>query len=76
VVAVQIALKDVEFTYDKWGGRQTGKAGDWLVDNAGDVYTVDAESFARTYQKVGDGLSLYRGRRGDEDEADSKSESE
>jgi acetylornithine deacetylase/succinyl-diaminopimelate desuccinylase-like protein len=31
------------------------KAGDWLVDNGGDVYTVDAEVFARTYREVARG---------------------
>jgi uncharacterized protein len=55
VVAVQLALSGAGFTYEKWGGRQTCKAGDWLVDNKGDVYTVDADTFARTYERVGDG---------------------
>jgi hypothetical protein len=40
------------FTYRKWGGGQRAKAGDWLVDNDGDVYTVDADVFARTYRAV------------------------
>ena len=34
-------------TYRKWGGEQRAKPGDWLVDNGGEVDTVDAESFAR-----------------------------
>jgi patatin-like phospholipase/acyl hydrolase len=55
VVAVQIALEGARFTYEKWGGTQTCKAGDWLVDNNGDVYTVDAETFRRTYEPIGDG---------------------
>jgi patatin-like phospholipase/acyl hydrolase len=55
VVAVQLALEGAGFSYEKWGGRQKCKAGDWLVNNNGDIYTVDAESFARTYQRVGDG---------------------
>ena len=55
VVAVQLALDGAGFTYQKWGGSQTCKAGDWLVNNDGDVYTVDAESFGRTYERVGDG---------------------
>lgn len=37
------------FKYRKWGDEQRCKANDWVVDNAGDVYTVDSESFARTY---------------------------
>lgn len=55
VVAVQLALETSGFTYRKWGGIQTCKPGDWIVDNDGDVYTVDRESFARTYEQVGRG---------------------
>lgn len=52
VVAVQLALETTGFTYDKWGGPQMCKAGDWILDNDGDIYTVDRETFARTYRKV------------------------
>jgi hypothetical protein len=55
VVAVRLALEGAGFTYQKWGDTQTCKAGDWLVDNDGEVYTVDAETFARTYTRVGNG---------------------
>jgi hypothetical protein len=55
VIAVKIDLDIDGFSYRKWGGLQHCKRGDWLVDNAGDVYTVDAESFARTYRAVGPG---------------------
>ena len=58
VIAVQIDLDTPGFTYHKWGGEQRCKAGDWLVDNDGDVYTVDRESFARTYRQVGPGRWL------------------
>ena len=52
VAAVRLAFEGggFEFVYRKWGGEQRAKAGDWLVDNAGDVYTVDADVFARTYK--------------------------
>ena len=50
VVAVQLDLDTTGFTYEKWGGSQTCKAGDWIVNNAGDTYTVDRETFARTYR--------------------------
>jgi hypothetical protein len=56
VIAVQLALETDGFSYRKWGGAQHCKAGDWIVDNHGDVYTVDAESFAKTYRKVRDGV--------------------
>jgi hypothetical protein len=56
VVAVQVNIDTEGFTYKKWGADQRCKPGDWLVDNAGDIYTVDAEVFARTYRSVGPGI--------------------
>ena len=56
VVAVQLRLQTEGLHYTKWGHAQCARAGDWLVDNDGDVYTVEADSFARTYQSVGKGL--------------------
>ena len=55
VLAVQLKLDTDGFVYRKWGAEQRCKPGDWLVDNNGDVYTVDGEVFARTYRKVGPG---------------------
>lgn len=55
VVAVRLALDTDGLVYRKWGGEQRAKAGDWLVDNDGDVYTVDADVFARTYRGTGPG---------------------
>lgn len=55
VVAVQLDLETDGFTYRKWGDEQRCKAGDWLVDNDGDVYTVDRQTFSRTYHAVGRG---------------------
>ncbi|MBI5721216.1 MAG: hypothetical protein HZC37_26395 [Burkholderiales bacterium] len=55
VVAVQLRLETEGLRYRKWGHEQQARAGDWLVDNDGDVYTVAAESFARTYREVGRG---------------------
>jgi hypothetical protein len=52
VLAIRIALETEGFAYRKWGDAQHCKAGDWLVDNNGDVYTVDADVFARTYRRV------------------------
>src|SRR5262245_38446997 len=52
VVAVRLDLDTDGLSYRKWGGRQRAKRGDWLVDNDGDVYTVDAKVFARTYEPV------------------------
>ncbi len=56
IAAVQLNLNTAGFTYRKWGGEQTCKAGDWIVNNGGDVYTVDRETFARTYRPEGPGL--------------------
>jgi hypothetical protein len=52
VVAVRLALDTDGFTYRKWGAEQRAKRGDWLVDNGGDLYTVDAAVFERTYRPV------------------------
>jgi hypothetical protein len=55
VAAVQLALETDGLVYRKWGGEQRAKAGDWIVDNDGDVYSVDADSFAKTYRRTGPG---------------------
>jgi hypothetical protein len=55
VVAVQLRLETEGLHYRKWGHEQFARAGDWLVDDDGDVHTVAAESFARTYREVGRG---------------------
>src|SRR5213595_912322 len=52
VAAVRLALDTDGFVYRKWGGEQRAKPGDWIVDNDGDVYTVDADVFARTYRRT------------------------
>lgn len=59
MTAVRIALDTDGLVYRKWGGEQRAKAGDWLVDNDGDVYTVDADVFARTYRRVELGPGSY-----------------
>jgi hypothetical protein len=56
VVAVQLDVETDGFSYRKWGGTQTCKAGDWIVNNNGDIYTVDRDTFARTYRPVSPGL--------------------
>jgi len=56
VTAVQIDLDTPGFAYRKWGAEQRCKRRDWIVDNDGDVYTVDADVFARTYRRVSQGL--------------------
>jgi len=52
VTAVQINLEldNGGIAYRKWGDKQWAKQGDWFVDNSGEVYTIDAESFAKTYK--------------------------
>ena len=58
VTAVRLDLDTKGLEYRKWGARQRAKRGDWLVDNGGDVYTVDARTFARTYQRLQPGKYL------------------
>ncbi|MET0657411.1 MAG: hypothetical protein ABW110_04545 [Steroidobacteraceae bacterium] len=55
VTAIKLDLDIDGFTYRKWGGDQRAKRGDWLIDNDGDIYTVDSESFARTYERLDKG---------------------
>ena len=55
VTAVQLELDTPGFAYEKWGGTQQCKRGDWLVNNEGDTYTVDSDTFARTYRPTGIG---------------------
>ncbi|MET0028106.1 MAG: hypothetical protein ABW101_10755 [Candidatus Thiodiazotropha sp.] len=56
VIAVRVNLETEGFTYRKWGSLQTCKPGDWLVDNQGDTYTVDAQTFTTTYREVTPGV--------------------
>ncbi len=55
VTAVRLELDTPGFHYQKWGAQQHCKRGDWLVNNCGDIYTVDADTFARTYQHLAEG---------------------
>jgi hypothetical protein len=55
VQAIRLKLATEGFRYEKWGGLQTCKQGDWIVRNGEEVYSVDADSFARTYRPLGDG---------------------
>lgn len=54
VTAIQLDLDFDHFTYRKWGDQQQCEPGDWLVDNAGDVYTVKNEVFTKSYRAVPD----------------------
>ncbi len=56
VTAVRLDLELQAFDYRKWGGEQHGKQGDWLVDNNGDVYTVDGQVFPSTYRQLSPGV--------------------
>ena len=55
VTAVRLDLETDGLVYRKWGGEQRAKRGDWIVDNDGDVYSVDAAAFAKTYRQTGPG---------------------
>ncbi len=56
VVAVHLDLDTEGFIYRKWGADQRCKQGDWIVDNGGDVYSVDREVFEKTYRKLKPGI--------------------
>ena len=58
VAAVQLDLETEGFTYQKWGGTQIARPGDWLVSSNGNVYTVDCLVFEKTYEF--ESLGVYR----------------
>ena len=58
VVAIQLNLSTEGFTYQKWGDLQRCKQGDWLVNNNGDIYTIDKEVFSKTYRQLREGIFL------------------
>lgn len=58
VTAVRLDLDTPGFAYRKWGAEQHCKQGDWLVNNAGETYTVDADVFSRTYRQLRPGAYL------------------
>ena len=55
IIAVQLALETDGFAYKKWGGTQKCSAGDWLVNNDGDCYTIAEQTFAATYRQTAPG---------------------
>lgn len=61
VIAIKLDLATEGLTYEKWGARQHAKAGDWLVENEGEVYTVESEVFDKTYENVGPGRFQKKG---------------
>jgi hypothetical protein len=58
MVAVRLALDTDGLVYRKWGGEQRARAGDWIVDSDGDVYTVAADVFEHTYRQTGLGTYI------------------
>ena len=60
IIAVQLNMETEGFVYQKWGGEQHCKPGDWLVDNQGAVYTVDRDSFENTYAQKGPGIYVKK----------------
>ncbi|SMF15447.1 Protein of unknown function [Alteromonadaceae bacterium Bs31] len=55
MTAVQIDIEGPGIFYNKWGAEQHGKPGDWLVNNGGDIYTVENTYFKENYQEVSPG---------------------
>jgi hypothetical protein len=55
VIAVRLDLEMRALEFRKWGARQRARRGDWLVDNDGEIYTVAARTFARTYRRIAPG---------------------
>lgn len=61
ITAVQVNLDMNSFMYEKWGGPQVCKQGDWIVNNNGEVYTVDKDSFAASYTQISIGVYIKTG---------------
>ena len=55
ITAVQMTLDTDGFEYNKWDGTQKCNRGDWIVDNNGDCYTINNESFKATYKNTSEG---------------------
>lgn len=55
IVAVRLDLDTDGFAYRQWGDLQHCKRGDWLATNGSETYTIDAETFRRTYRPLSDG---------------------
>lgn len=55
IVAVQLKLDTDGFDFHKWGAKQHCKPGDWLVDNGGEIYTIDQQVFVDTYEQIDPG---------------------
>jgi hypothetical protein len=62
ITAVRLDLDTPGLHYRKWDHDQFAKAGDWLVDNGGDVYTVNAATFTKTYRMTSSGRYEKTGR--------------
>ncbi len=56
VIAIQLDLDTEGFCYQKWGAEQLCKSGDWIVNNNGDIYSVDQQVFAKTYRMRSPGM--------------------
>lgn len=57
--AIKLDIDTPGLSYQKWGGEQYAKQGDWLVHKDGDTYTIDAATFAATYAAVPDRPGQY-----------------
>ena len=51
-VPTQAIQLDIALSYEKWGGPQSAKIGDWLLSKAGETYTCEAVVFASTYRPL------------------------
>jgi hypothetical protein len=60
IIAVKLDLETDGLRYRKWGDSQRARRGDWLVDNNGDVYTINGSVFARTYRRLRPGCYLKK----------------
>jgi len=60
VIAMQMDLDTKGFSYQKWGAAQRCKQGDWLVNNSGDIYTIEQHVFSDTYSQISPGVYVKK----------------
>lgn len=51
-IPVQAIQLDIALTYEKWGGTQCSRVGDWLLSKEGETYTCESAVFAETYRQM------------------------
>jgi len=52
IVPIKALQLDMPVSYEKWGGIQNAKSGDWLIFKGGEIYSCDRQVFEDTYRPL------------------------